>query len=383
MVNEINKIYFKLLNEVLNSNDIVKNYNFNTPFFSKYPSIIIFLVYALKKDKDNIEIYDKLILNIKLMIYEINKIKKINSSLCYGIISVGYSLNFAKDYLNDNKLLKDLNYLILKITYLKLQKCKLNLKKSQICESDYDLIQGISSNLVYLLKYNFKGNDVIIRDISNYFNKILQKINKKYIFKNNNINWYVSHGIISVIYANALCAKNKINYKTNKLQFIKIMRYIKMNKCNDIENISWCYGELSFNFLLYKCIEIYDLKNYKNVICNKIQKIICNEKLFNLDSPTFCHGYAGILNIINNLKIKDKNLIKIKKHCINKILSYYNLNYPLCFKNYDKILIDQKYSKDKYLIDDIGILSGSIGVVLSLMDCVHEKEINWSEMFLI
>jgi len=59
------------------------------------------------------------------------------------------------------------------------------------------------------------------------------------------------------------------------------------------------------------------------------------------------------------------------------------LDYPLYFKNYDKILIDQKYSKDKYLIDDIGILSGSIGVVLSLMDCVHEKEINWSEMFLM
>lgn len=49
MVNEINKIYFKLLNEVLNSNDIVKNYNFNTPFFSKYPSIIIFFSICTKK----------------------------------------------------------------------------------------------------------------------------------------------------------------------------------------------------------------------------------------------------------------------------------------------------------------------------------------------
>lgn len=385
----IDDIYFELLKEIIYTDNIVNKYNFNTNLLEKYPSIIIFLIYAIKRNEkykiiDKNLIYDKLIMYIKNMITEINANKKINSSLCYGIISIGYAVTFCENILNGKKIIEDINYLISQITVYKLKKCQKNLKNGKIYESDYDVIQGISSNLIYLLKFNLNNNIKLVEEINLYFINILKNINKKYYFKGNNINWYLSHGIISIIYANALCSYKKINFKLNKLQFLKIVKYIKINKRKEyFDNITWCYGEISFNYLLYKCSKIYNLNYYEKYFYNKMIRRFNKKNIYKLDSPTFCHGYSGILSILNSIQKGFKGKDKLKKFLIKEILNCRVENYKLGFKNYDKILVQGKYTNKKYYIEDIGILSGSIGVILTLMDSIYKKELNWSEIFLI
>ena len=96
-------------------------------------------------------------------------------------------------------------------------------------------------------------------------------------------------------------------------------------------------------------------------------------------SPTFCHGYAGLLY----LAYKFSKLTKIEQFKIyqqeleRKILSFYNSQNIFAFKDID--IVNGK-SEHK---DNIGLLSGTIGIILSLLAVHGCKQTSWDTAFLL
>lgn len=61
----------------------------------------------------------------------------------------------------------------------------------------------------------------------------------------------------------------------------------------------------------------------------------CDINLLGLDSLTFCHGYAGLLQIMNIMYIEtgDEVFKNISDKLVDKILFKYDSRYPLSFKD--------------------------------------------------
>ncbi len=113
---------------------------------------------------------------------------------------------------------------------------------------------------------------------------------------------------------------------------------------------------------------------------------LCNMKDndWMLDSPTICHGYAGLLTVIQAMYLDTNNPIfdMGRKRLLKIILSFYSNDAKFVFPNID---YDHPYSEKSKLVekDDISLLEGTSGVLLSLLPFFKPITTNWMRHFLI
>ena len=283
---------------------------------------------------------------------------------------------------------------------------------------NYDIIEGISGILVYLLiKDDEKFND-IISDIINklidlfvnnhglppYYVKSQNQLSiiESEIFPNGCLNLGVAHGLAGVgIMVAIACIKGFTNSKTKK--FLKNIIEIydrseiadgtnqykwksaidmdEYSKGSDLDNKeyfrdAWCYGSPGIS-LLYLYVGIF-LKDQKLVEKSKNILIASLECPVGVQSSILCHGYSGLYEIgflykqIFKEEPWDKYLSIIKE----KILSSFTISKKFGFEE------DSYYSDGNE--GSVKFLDGSLGIVLTLLHIQNRSvKTYWREALLI
>lgn len=266
-------------------------------------------------------------------------------------------------------------------------------------EGAYSAVEKALSELILFVNYKkyHKGVELPSWYISN--NEIRKEDRDHY--KNGYINLGVSHGVGGVLSILSIATLNGVEVKGQKDAIELILEYLyryRINYNNKIywpgrvsfeeyienkkefryERPSWCYGTAGTArviFLAGKALSsekyIYDAQlAIKAMIDSDLDKM-------GFTSPTFCHGYSGILHIVNLMyeDTKDDEYIEIVNRVIEKVMSYYDKNNSFGFTEIDNNGIKQE-------ISSIHFVEGANSILLPLLAVLGEKS-NWDSIFLI
>ena len=140
--------------------------------------------------------------------------------------------------------------------------------------------------------------------------------------------------------------------------------------------MAWCYGAAGILRALWLAASALESTTLKDrVIRDLIAALSKPEKKYYLSSPTFCHGYSGLLHIANVFYNDTGNqFLKQKSNdLIIKILSNFNAKSEFGFQN---------ISYDNQKEDLPGILEGASGICLTLLAATTNISPHWNRIFL-
>lgn len=295
--------------------------------------------------------------------------------------------------------------------------------------SKYDVISGLSGSLYYLLDFSWneeevkKLNKVVsylvnLTKYSNYKGNSVMKFHitrenqfrddEKERFTNGNFNFGISHGMMGplIVLSKAFNLGYKVDglkesieeltllydkfkvYKENIALWpsqLSLEEYL-IGKCKD-ENYhvasSWCYGNISIARGLQKVAKNmgWDEKEslYKEDLINILNQPSIN---YNLSSPSLCHGYSSILSIITHSYMNDRDdrYVSRIEEMIALILKVFEENNKY-IESHKEVLED----KDNYIegySEDLSLLSGSLGIALTILGAISE-DIEYGKLLLI
>lgn len=142
---------------------------------------------------------------------------------------------------------------------------------------------------------------------------------------------------------------------------------------------SWCYGSMSIAMQLYKACELNNNNNNaKNMAIESIRTLKkTNINSWNMDSATVCHGLAGALLCVNNMgqMVSSDELIQVKTELEEEIYNKCSKKYKYRFYNYNFLPPSFKISEA-----DISMLTGSTGVIMTLMTVISNSNMHWTDI---
>ncbi|URZ02933.1 lanthionine synthetase C family protein [Clostridium felsineum] len=293
---------------------------------------------------------------------------------------------------------------------------------------NYDVIRGMSGIGRYLLLFK---QDIRVKSIIEKILKYLitladdievfgNMVPRFYISRENqflqsdrelytkgNFNFGVSHGIsgplafMSIALINGIEVEgqrnairkivsilNNFRYTENKATYwpgrVSFEDFIEKKVYEKNRRASWCYGVPGIGRTIYLAGKALDDEGYKNMGIDAFSKLcLLKEDELKLISPTFCHGYAGLLQVLN-LMYNDtglENLREYRDKILNKILSFYCEDSAFGF--YDIDISDYANMSDIKKFDNCGLLNGSTGVVLSILGAIRPNKTQWDSIFMI
>lgn len=355
---------------------------------------------------------------------ELNKTGIDDISMFTGIAGVGLAAAAISDnFTNYTQLLGTINESI--TYYLPHLMSEMAKMSGGMYASAYDVIAGITGIMNYLdlfkrdnLCYDVlqQGLDVLIylsqqerlceTDLMKYYISSENQFSsiESSLYPEGCINLGLAHGIAGPL---ILLSKCKINGICGQDQDEAIKRIVQVyrtyyleekgrivwkgqvepneirNKCANRENFfhrdAWCYGNPGISYALAcaaVALEDTELKNFAIEILKKTTQDI--QGIF---SPTFCHGYAGIYQIICSMErlTKTDRLSEEKETIQNKIWEFYAEDYAYGFHNID---IDKKRTSLQEF-ETIGFLDGSAGTCLSLLSSSGDGADMWKRAFML
>lgn len=365
-------------------------------FFDNYPSIILYLLSyrrIIENDTDNGtkgQLEHILFDYFQKLVKEINNEKRLSLSLYYGITGTMFVLEFFPEIRLKYKALYDnFNILYNKLLEEKLVVVFKNQKNNIILKEDYDLINGLTSCLNFLItkKQIVQEDEILIQ-------KSLGLLNNEIaiIMSSSDINISLSHGlsgIISVISKAVLLNRHRINYIDSNL-VLKVLEKFKsyfksVNEYNFIgfpgvltdhkkmvnqipERMSWCYGTPGILRSLYYAGNAFQDKEIILLVEKAFKDIFEKNVPLRIESPTVCHGYSGLILLLKGMyeDTEDIEFLSFTKLIYDKIICLKKENYDFIFKEFDYVNRGKTYKEKRYF-NDLGILNGSTGVMLSLM----------------
>lgn len=309
---------------------------------------------------------------------------------------------------------------------LNTQLCNLLEEKTNIKETknlkvnDYDCISGVSGVVYYYLNTLDKINESVIKGIKyllflaedhtyNNINLINFHITyenqfdkEKLKFPQGNINFGLSHGIMGPLIALSKAYEKGINLKGLEKSIIKLFQLYEDYKiyCNNVpfwpsrlplnEFInkdhqlkyyhpisSWCYGNISIARGMQIVANIMNWNEKEDLYYKDLIKIINYKHYF--ESPSLCHGFSSLLSIRMAIykEKKEPSLLKKLDKNVEQIIN-------ISIENTKNFRRDKK-GLEKHIegvIDDLSILNGSIGIVLSLL-CLLNIDNNYENLLMI
>lgn len=277
---------------------------------------------------------------------------------------------------------------------------------------DYDVISGVAGILGYTilqdelkdiskkigeyLVYRCQKIDYENEEIPGFYipreNQFLDTDKKN--FPKGNFNIGLSHGVPGILLA--LCLLKKRNFDIKGLDEAIYMCSDFLLGFLDTENNrwgayvsfedfcgkkigkidtrdAWCYGSPGVSYALFTSGMILHKEVYKKVAIKVMENIM--NSLQGLYSPTFCHGFAGIAYIYWRFYELTK-IVNFKESAINiadKIWEFYDIKNPFGFK-------DIEYHSHT---NQIGLLSGTSGILLTLLAIYGNKNTNWDYAFML
>ncbi len=358
-----------------------------------------------------------------MVVEELNQNGVKNISLFSGLSGVGLAAaSVSKEFTNYKKLLSSINAGVLE---------GLPFYTQNICNEEgthsalYDVIAGLTGVLSYL--YLFKKDTACYQGLLDGINALIRLTQNITIHETQVYGWYIpsknqfsqlesrlypmgnfntslSHGIagplafLSEMMSKGICREGQKEavrrivdfYFTYRLQEGKRdiwkgqipfeeIRDKQTNAHNLVRRDAWCYGSPGICYALIlaglslndRGIVEYGVENLKATIPD-IQGIF---------SPTFCHGYAGIYQILNSVEgLLQKQLFSEEKNYLKeKILGFYEADRPYGFPN-----IEMDHEKGCFRpYSSTGLLEGATGVALSLLEGEHPGKHIWKRAFLL
>ena len=348
---------------------------------------------------------------IKKLLFDVTIGELSMISLHEGISNVGVFVSSL--YKQTGRLKKELdliNKILCKIIYVKYkQLTNLGLVRT----SEFDVIYGAAGIGNYLLQFT---NDLEVYSslqiLCEYLISIVRKNNRKtnmpgwYIdlkteplyepyasYGEGYINYTISHGCggILLFLVNAYRKGVIVNGQTEAIEDI-VLEYLRLNKSSNGvwwsgilskeeykkgvfpprgERQSWCSGNISVLYAIYKASQLLLWKDTERDIFQRIKQIILMPtEQYGLCSPIICHGYAGLLTIFRNLYDETADIDIYKRMCffLDVVVSCFDLQNKYGFKN-------KKFSNSKINIseDDNTFLNGAAGIIMELLSWLKEE----------
>lgn len=299
---------------------------------------------------------------------------------------------------------------------------KLAFEKKGISPLWFDIISGLSGAGRYLLQVKNKNSKETLQKIDkclismgepieiNYEKVMGWYVPNVYLFTEHDKKKYpegvfnlgMAHGVAGFIAYLSLSGVYDINYKEKKKtiecmcdwlldkselrnyglcwpSMISLQEDRKERETNDnITRDAWCYGSAGIGralFLAGKFTERTDYVLKSKAVFKSIYSRTMND--WRLEGPSFCHGYSGLLQIINRMYMdtKEELYFSFKEKLIEIILEKYDANYPFGF-------VDEEGSNK---VIKIGLLDGVAGIILTLISTIEFKNhvITWDYPFLL
>ena len=386
----------------------------------------------LPKDENLEEIVYEYMVQLRSGLEE--NLSAIPPSLFGGLSEVGYSVYaIYKKTGYYKKFLNTLNNYIADVAMNLLDNAEDNI--GNMGSVNYDTISGLAGYGGYLLM--FKENDKILEVLKKIIKLVIKmskdievkgyKVPGWYIpaenlplesdkrdYSNGSFNLALSHGICGPLVFMALALNEGIEIEGQREAMEKIIKevlrfhsedefghsywvgrvkfedYIKGEK--DIigsDRQSWCYGPIGIARSLY--IAGVSLKDEKLIsFANKVLENIAESdpKSWELSCPHICHGYGGVLAIMEAM-YKDTRNSKYSK-CMEKVMDIiidsFDPKSLFGFYNYTTEYTERYLEKEHPEfkdIDDHSFLEGSAGTVLTLMNCLYPERHSWMRHLLI
>lgn len=286
-------------------------------------------------------------------------------------------------------------------------------RKKDVNMKDYDIISGVAGFIYFLLDFEWSFNEksqleklieylVELTKCHQYMehsviNFHLTKENlfredEKVEFPNGNINFGLSHGMLGPLVALTKAYRKGIKvegiesainelfdiYDKFKIYHegiaawptqLSFESYIKGEFSDNLRPVmaSWCYGNTGIARGLQKAAQYmgYTQKEevYKKDLINIINQPVDQ---YNLYETILCHGYSSVLSVrtMAYRDRKDKQFIETIEKDISAVINAFHRNDNSDY-NMDKII-------KEYFKDDMSLLQGIGGVVLSLLGVVCE-----------
>lgn len=327
------------------------------------PGIILML--AELKNKDNSKIYQKKIDNyIEYIVSKLSTYGLLTGSLYSGAAGIALSILHLRE--NDEKYKNLLDSLNRYIEYFVIEKIE-GFNLENITPPDYDVIEGLSGILSYLLLINDEQYDDLKILIINFLSN-LTKENKGLIslyIKSENqmsqsesemyplgcLNMGLAHGLAGagciLAYAHikgysneaSLSALQKIIFIYEKFELERKNQFLwkdglvadELKKEKVIREASfirdaWCYGGPGISLLyLYGGLALDN-----DYFVDKAEKILesAMQRKLGIDSYMICHGYSGLIEICSLFK----RLLNTKK--FDSYIEEFNVNSEQILEEY-------------------------------------------------
>ncbi|MEJ8545310.1 lanthionine synthetase C family protein [Brevibacillus borstelensis] len=287
--------------------------------------------------------------------------------------------------------------------------------------SDYDVIEGLAGIGRYLL--SFKERHACKQNLNKTLSYIVQltkdiQFNGRMIpgwhiksenqfleheqkrYPNGNFNLGISHGIAGPFALLSLALLEGVEVAGQREAIRKLCSYYGKWKAEDehgpiwperisfeeeicgqmqnyfAHNASWCYGEPGIARVLWLAGEALGDTNIQSlaqeVYLSLVQRSV---ESFRFESPTFCHGYAGILWMLQRMMMDTGSDVfeASRETLVNQILISFNENNAYGFQD-----IEHGQVRDLP-----GLLVGAAGVALVLLSCLSLDEPEWDCIFLL
>ncbi|MGE6537961.1 lanthionine synthetase C family protein [Bacillus luti] len=340
-------------------------------------------------------------------------------SMFGGVSGIAYATSYAsRNYERYHIFLKKLNEFVLSQLHL-----VLNYQKEEcgVHPFMYDTIQGATGVGRYLLQnIQLESNLEALKKILNcfinmsndievngevvpgwyvpYANQFLET--DKILFPDGNFNCGHAHGIPGPLSLMALAIEQGIEVPGQKQAIRKMIDWLIRwqdegswparlsfkEVVNDQayhvypKRKGWCYGNPGVARALYLAgRSLKDQKSMKIALSSYQDTLLQSEEEWDLASPTFCHGRAGLLQMSIRMA-KDENG-EVSMQSIIKLIDYvmdaYDPQAPFGFKDL------QSNEQTSNELNKVGLLEGVSGVLLTLLSLSAVEEPWWDGVFLI
>ncbi|HEL1089788.1 TPA: lanthionine synthetase C family protein, partial [Streptococcus equi subsp. zooepidemicus] len=286
----------------------------------------------------------------------------------------------------------------------------------EISPTDYDIIEGVSGVLVYLLAQGKGINDYVIDKIIDFLAGLSLKnstLTGFYVESNNQmsetesklyplgcLNFGLAHGIAGV---GAMLSYSKLKGYFNERSIAAIKNIITLYEKHELENYmwkeglsdielkksdksdlhyefirdAWCYGSPGISLLyLYSSLALED-KKFKSKACNILKASIMRSN--SLEQSILCHGFSGAIEICLLFKkiYKTDDFDDCIRFLKEKLISDFREDMTYGFNT----TAEFESIRTK---DNLGFLDGIIGILLTMIELNNLKvTTNWKRALLL
>jgi hypothetical protein len=221
-----------------------------------------------------------------------------------------------------------------------------------------------------------------------------------HLYPNGNLNCGLAHGIPGPLALMALAVRSGVQVEGLKEAIGRVVVWLDQNRVDDAWGVNWptavpltpagapssseepsrsawCYGSPGVARALWLAGEAMDNPGYRELAVEAMEAVYRRPlRERRIDSPTFCHGVAGLLQITLRFA-RDTRLplfAEAAETLSEQLLSLYDR---------DSLLGYYSLEPGGQRVDQPGLLDGAPGVVLVLLAVATDVDPTWDRLFLL